>query len=152
MTESETITIMQVDHIGIRVADLDRAMTFYGVLGFEFEHQSAHDAVVIIKNGRGVEINLIFNANDTNDGKNILMDVGVKYAGYTHVALGVDSIKRTIDVLAANDIPITQGPVVMREGHVAVFVRDPDLNVIELRGLQSDLAAPDSAAGYTPEN
>ncbi len=127
-------------------------MAFYGVLGFEFEHQSAHDAVVIIKNGHGVEINLIFNANDTNDGKNILMDVGVQYAGYTHVALGVDSIKRTIDILAANDIPITQGPVVMREGHVAVFVRDPDLNVIELRGLQSDLAAPDSAAGYTPEN
>ncbi len=152
MTESETITIKQVDHIGIRVGDLDRAMAFYGVLGFEFEHQSAHDAVVIIKNGHGVEINLIFNANDTNDGKNILMDVGVKYAGYTHVALGVDSIKRTIDILAANDIPITQGPVVMREGHVAVFVRDPDLNVIELRGLQSDLAAPDSAAGYTPEN
>ena len=33
---SETITIQQVDHIGIRVADLDRAMTFYSVLGFEF--------------------------------------------------------------------------------------------------------------------
>ena len=152
MSENETITIKQVDHIGIRVADLDRAMAFYGVLGFDLEHQSANDAVVIITNGQGVEINLIYNANDTNDGKNILMDVGVKYAGYTHVALGVDSIKRTIDILAANDIPITQGPVVMREGHVAVFVRDPDLNVIELRGLQSDLAAPDSAAGYTPEN
>ncbi len=152
MTESETITIKQVDHIGIRVGDLDRAMTFYGVLGFEFEHQSAHDAVVIIKNGQGVEINLIFNANDANDGKNILMDIEAKYAGYTHVALGVDSIKRTIDILAANNIPITQGPVVMREGCVAVFVRDPDRNVIELRGLQSDLAALDNVAGYTPEN
>jgi len=149
---SETITIKQVDHIGIRVADLDRAMAFYGVLGFEFEFQSDHDAVVIIKNGDGIEINLIFNANDANDGKNILMDVDSKYAGYTHVALGVDSIKRTIDVLAANDIPITQGPVVMREGHVAVFVRDPDRNVIELRGLQSDLDEPDSVDGYTPEN
>lgn len=152
MTESETITIMQVDHIGIRVAELDRAMAFYGVLGFKFAHQSAHDAVVIIKNGQGVEINLIFNANDANDDKNILMDVETKYAGYTHVALGVESIKRTIDILAANNIPISQGPVVMREGYVAVFVRDPDRNVIELRGLQSDLAEPDSIAGYTPEN
>ena len=149
---TETITIKQVDHIGIRVADLDRAMAFYGVLGFEFEYQSAHDAVVIIKNGQGVEINLIFNANGDNDGKNILMDVETKYAGYTHVALGVDSIKRAIDVLAANDIPITQGPVVMREGHVAVFVRDPDRNVIELRGLRSDLDEPDGVDGYTPEN
>jgi lactoylglutathione lyase len=152
MTESETITIKQVDHIGIRVADLDRAMAFYGVLGFELVYRSAHDAVVIVKNAQGIEINLIFNANDANDGKNILMDVGAKYAGYTHMALGTDSIKRTIAILAANDIAITQGPVVMREGHVAVFVRDPDRNVIELRGLQSDLDAPDSAAGYTPEN
>ncbi len=152
MTENETITIEQVDHIGIRVADLDRAMAFYGVLGFELVYESSNDAVVIIKNRRGVEINLIYNANDANDGKNILMDVGVKYAGYTHVALGVDSIKRTIAILAANDIPITQGPVVMREGHVAVFVRDPDRNVLELRGLKSDLDSPDSAAGYTPEN
>ncbi len=152
MTESETITIKQVDHIGIRVADLDRAMAFYGVLGFEFVYRSAHDAVVIVKNAQGIEINLIFNANDANDGKNILMDVDAKYAGYTHMALGTDSIKRTIGILAANDIAITQGPVVMREGHVAVFVRDPDRNVIELRGLQSDLDAPDSAAGYMPEN
>lgn len=152
MTESDTITIKQVDHIGIRVADLDRAMAFYGVLGFELVYRSAHDAVVIVKNAQGIEINLIFNANDANDGKNILMDVGAKYAGYTHMALGTDSIKRTIGILAANDIAITQGPVVMREGHVAVFVRDPDRNVIELRGLQSDLDTPDSAAGYTPEN
>ena len=149
---AETITIKQVDHIGIRVADLDRAMAFYEVLGFEFEYQSDHDAVVIIKNGSGVEINLIFNANDANDGKNILMDVPSKYAGYTHVALGVDSITKTMDVLAANDIRITQGPVIMREGHVAVFVRDPDRNVLELRGKLSDLDDPESITGYTPEN
>ena len=152
MSDSETITIKQVDHIGIRVFDLDRAMAFYSVLGFELEHQSENDAVVIINNGRGIEINLIYNANDTNDGKNILMDVGVKYAGYTHIAFCVDSIKRTIDVLRANDIQITQGPVIMREGKIAVFVRDPDCNVLELRGLQSDLDAPDTVAGYTPEN
>ena len=152
MSDSETITIKQVDHIGIRVSDLDRAMAFYSVLGFELEHQSENDAVVIINNSQGIEINLIYNANDTNDGKNILMDVGVKYAGYTHIALCVDSITRTIDVLRANDIQITQGPVIMREGNVAVFVRDPDCNVLELRGLQSDLDAPDTVTGYTPEN
>ena len=152
MNDSETITIKQIDHIGIRVSDLGRAMAFYSVLGFEFEHQSENDAVVIINNGQGIEINLIYNVNDTNGGKNILMDVGVKYAGYTHIALGVDSIKRTIDILRANDIQITQGPVTMREGTVAVFVRDPDRNVLELRGLQSDLSAPDTIAGYAPEN
>ena len=152
MSDSETIKIKQIDHIGIRISDLDRSMAFYKVLGFKFEHQSKNDAVVIINNGQGIEINLIYNANDTNDGRNILMDVAVKYAGYTHIALSVDSIKRTIDVLGANDIQRTQGPVAMREGVVAVFVRDPDRNVLELRGLQSDLNAPESVAGYAPEN
>ena len=152
MSDSETIKIKQIDHIGIRISDLDRSLAFYKVLGFEFEHQSKNDAVVIISNRQGIEINLIYNANDTNDGRNILMDVGVKYAGYTHIALGVDSIKRTIDVLRVNDIQITQGPVTMREETVAVFVRDPDLNVLELRGLQNDLNALDSVAEYTPEN
>ena len=152
MSDSKTVTIKQIDHIGIRVSNLDRSLAFYSVLGFEFEHQSKNDAVVIINNGQGIVINLIYNANDTNGGKNILMDVGVKYAGYTHIALGVDSIKRTLDVLGANHIQITQGPVTMREGTVAVFVRDPDGNVLELRGLQSDLNAPNTVAGYTPEN
>ena len=31
---SETVDIERVDHIGIRVRDLDRALAFYRVLGF----------------------------------------------------------------------------------------------------------------------
>jgi catechol 2,3-dioxygenase-like lactoylglutathione lyase family enzyme len=32
------IAIERVDHIGIRVRDLDRALAFYRVLGFELHH------------------------------------------------------------------------------------------------------------------
>ena len=138
MATASHITIDRVDHIGIRVRDFDRAMKFYAALGFELRHRVEFDAVAIIRNDQGVEINLILNAKE--DEPNILMDVPVKHAGYTHVALHVSSVKDTIEALKANDIKITQGPVSFGEdGGVSVFVRDPDRNVIELRGAKEDM-------------
>ena len=132
---TETVAIERVDHIGIRVRDLDRALGFYRVLGFELAHRAKGDDVAIVRNANGVELNLIFNANAGDPDANILMDVPDKFPGYTHMALRVSSIPATIAVLKAHNIPITQGPVSFGEaGHVSVFVRDPDRNTIEWRG------------------
>ncbi len=152
MTRS-AIDISSVDHIGIRVSDLDRALAFYRVLGFELHWKDATDAVAIIKNARDVELNLVYNARDDAGGRNILMDVAEKYPGYTHVALRVASIRATIEALREHGIRITQGPVAFgRDGHVSVFVRDPDLTVVELRGREEDLGAIGGVTAYTPEN
>jgi lactoylglutathione lyase len=132
---AETIAIERVDHIGIRVRDLDRALAFYRLLGFALAQRAEDDDVAIIRNEHGVELNLVFNANAGDPAANILMDVPEKFAGYTHIALRVTSIPATIAALQANRIAITQGPVSFGDaGHVSVFVRDPDRNVIELRG------------------
>lgn len=147
------VDIRNVDHIGIRVADIERAMRFYGLFGFVLEHRAGNDAVVVMKNRHGVELNLVYNANDDNGGRNILMDVPPKYAGYTHVAFGVASIADTIAMLRENAITITQGPVSFgRDGHVSVFVRDPDRNVIELRGREEDLSKLGNVEAYEPRN
>jgi lactoylglutathione lyase len=153
MSAKPTIDIPRVDHIGIRVRDLERAMKFYAMLGFSLHARAADDAVAIIRNEHDVEINLIYNANADAGGKNILMDVGDKYPGYTHVALRVASIRAAIEALRQNGVRITQGPVAFgRDGHVSVFVRDPDLNVVELRGRDEDLSSIGGVAPYVPEN
>jgi catechol 2,3-dioxygenase-like lactoylglutathione lyase family enzyme len=36
---AQTIAIERIDHIGIRVRDLDRALAFYRVLGFTLAHR-----------------------------------------------------------------------------------------------------------------
>jgi lactoylglutathione lyase len=128
-------------------------MKFYALLGFSVHWKAANDAVAVVRNGHGVELNLVYNANADAGGKNILMDVGEKYPGYTHVALRVTSIKSTIEALRDNGVRITQGPVSFgRDGHVSVFVRDPDLNVIELRGRNEDLSSIGGVVEYVPEN
>lgn len=127
------IRIEQIDHIGIRITDKTRALAFYALLGFKVELEVGFDAVIIIKNAAGVELNLIVNGVDATGGKNILMDVAEKHPGLTHLALRVADMNATIATLEKNDITITQGPVTFGDGHVSVFLRDPDRNTIELR-------------------
>ena len=150
---TETIDIEQVDHVGIRVADAERAIAFYEVLGFEVEKRVTFDPVIIIRNAQNVELNLIVNAAPEHDGSNILMDVDTKYAGMTHLALRVSSVADTIRLLKENGITITQGPVMFgRRGHISVFVRDPDRNVIELRGRAENLDAIEGLEQYENRN
>ena len=146
------MNIEQVDHVGIRVRDRKRALDFYRHFGFELIHETSFDEVAIIRNAAGVEINLIINANNPEGDHNILMDIETKYPGHTHIALRVSSIFKTIDGLKDACIKITQGPVMFgQDGHVSVFVRDPDRNTLELRGRAEDTDKIDGLVMYDPK-
>ena len=106
---NQTIAIERVDHIGIRVRNLDRALNFYRVLGFNLLSRAEGNDVAIVRTENGVELNLVFNANAGDPSANVLMDAPAKYPGYTQMALRVASIPSAIAALKANDIAITQG-------------------------------------------
>jgi len=120
-----------LNHIGIRVRELERSRAFYHRLGFEMLWHSETHRVAGLRNAAGVELNLIINSDDDNGGKNVLMDVAPKYPGYTHASFRVTSMDDTVRALEENGIPISEGPINLG-GEIAVFIRDPDGNVIEL--------------------
>ena len=125
------VELRGINHIGIRVKELERSREFYHRLGFEMLWYSEAHRVAGLRNGAGVELNLIINSDDDNGGKNVLMDVAPKYPGYTHASFRVTSMDDTVRALEEKRIAISEGPINLG-GEIAVFVRDPDGNVIEL--------------------
>ena len=126
-------TITGIAHVGIRVAELARSRTFYEALGFEFVMGPVGpEPVAIMRHPSGVEVNFILNAAARAEPVNVLMDGEEKHAGITHVALLVDDLGGWLETLEAAGIPLSGGPVEFPNGGRAVFVRDPDRNVLEL--------------------
>lgn len=123
--------ITGIAHVGIRVHELSRARKFYETLGFEFvAGPVGPEPVAILRHPSGVVINLILNAASAS-GPNVLMDVKAKHPGYTHIALAVTDIRAIQAALESAGIAITEGPVTFPGGTIAIFVRDPDRNVLE---------------------
>lgn len=125
------LNIRKIDHVGIRVRDKGRSIPFYELLGFrlitDIGFEKGHP--VIMEHDSGVVLNLLGPATDDKD-ENILMDVEQKHAGYTHMALKVESLPDAEAFLGVNSIEIT-GRFSFKDLS-AVFIRDPDRNVIEL--------------------
>ncbi|WP_132971526.1 VOC family protein [Thiogranum longum] len=123
--------ITGINHIGIRVENLDDARKFYEQLGFIFlAGPVGPEPVAIMEHPSGVNINFILNA-DSGITKNILMDVKERYPGYTHIALDVNDISAVQKQIEDLGINITEGPITLPDGGIMFFIRDQDKNVIE---------------------
>lgn len=123
--------ITGINHIGIRVTNLEKARQFYEQLGFVFiAGPIGPEPVAIMEHPSGVNINFILNA-DSGITENILMDVPKRHPGYTHVALDVTNINTIEEKLKQLGIKITEGPITLPDGGVMLFIRDQDKNVIE---------------------
>lgn len=132
MGKGSGIGIEGLGHVGIRVRDRAISVAFYAALGFEETAFYEGPKVSVLRHASGLELNLIVNANDAADSGNVLMDVDAKHPGITHVAFRVDSLDETVRALAEAGIAISEGPIPLGKGYRALFIRDPDRNVVEL--------------------
>lgn len=127
--------IVAYDHIGIRVSNRERAQGFYERLGFvESAVFPAHEANEMLSPD-GVRINLIFNAARRPESRNVLLDEPVKLPGITHPAFVVDDLGALQSWLERQGIRITEGPLRLGPRRIALFIRDPDGNVLEFNEL-----------------
>ncbi len=135
--------IESVNHLGIRVSDKQTSIDFYALLGFELisdlGFESGHP--VIMKHASGVVVNLLGPAT-VSGGSNILMDIDEKHTGITHVALSVSSLEHAKAFVGEHNIEITGSFSFGKMS--AIFIRDPDRNVIELDAYGPDDCADDS--------
>ena len=140
------LSIESVNHIGIRVAKKSRSISFYEGLGFQILQDAGFEKghPVIMKHPSGVVLNLLGPAKSESN-QNILMDVETKYPGYTHIALTVSSLADAKEFMKTNNIGITGA---FSFGNMsAIFVRDPDHNVIELDAYDEPVV--EDSSGYS---
>ncbi len=125
------LEIQSVNHIGIRISDKPRSISFYQSLGFELLSETGFEQghPIIMRHACGVVVNLL-GPTDQKQGENILMDVPELFSGITHFALTVSSIDHARRFMQDNQIEETGS--FSFSGMSAVFMRDPDRNVIEL--------------------
>jgi len=124
--------ITGINHVGLRVRELETSRAFYEKLGFEFiVGPIGPEPVAVMLHPSGVNINFILNASEGASKENLLMDVPEKHTGFTHIALEITDRSEVVEHLEKVGIPITE-TVELPDGTVFFFVRDPDGNVIEL--------------------
>lgn len=135
------VTASVVNHIGLCVHDVDRSRRFYEELfGFEYEREIAPPddptgkllqleapvglrAVYLRKDGLLLEL-LAYTRRPPRPPRERPMDE----PGLTHISMGADDPRRILDRVEA-----LGGQVVMQtDVGVAVFIRDPDGQLIEL--------------------
>ncbi len=123
--------ITRINHVGLRVSDLNITREFYERLGFVFlAGPLGPEPVAIMEHPSGVNINFILNGSQGTT-LNVLMDVPEKHTGFTHIALEVTDLDAAQARLNEIGYPITEGPVITPDGAMFIFIRDPDDNVIE---------------------
>lgn len=121
------LRVKGLDHVVLRVADIDRAIAFYeSVLGLHVERRLAEIGLVQLRAGSAM-IDLVPRTEDEDDGRN--MDhFAVRIAEMDVPKLTAHLARHGID---AGEVRRRYGA----EGYgSSIYITDPDGNTVELKG------------------
>ena len=126
-TAGGAVRVAGLDHVVLRVADIDRAIAFYGdVLGLPVERRLPEIGLVQLRAGTAM-IDLVPRSEDEDEGRN--MD---------HFAVRIERMDVPAIQAHLKRHGIDPGEVRRRYGAEgygsSIYVTDPDGNTVELKG------------------
>jgi len=133
-TEGSALRVKGLDHVVLRVADIDRAIAFYEqVLGLHVERRLAEIGLVQLRAGSAM-IDLVPRSEDEEEGRN--MD---------HFAVRIEEMDVPALTAHLKRHGIDAGEVRRRYGAEgygsSIYITDPDGNTVELKGPPEAVAA-----------
>ncbi|MDS0220051.1 VOC family protein [Haloarcula sp. S1AR25-5A] len=118
---------MELAHTAICVSDLDRAMEFYGALGFEETNRFTLDGVENVYLGRDGDgdLQLRYDPDRTTP-------VAPNRADVDHIAFTVDDVEGTFETaIDAGAAPVLEPTEIDAADAFAAFVEDPEGYTLE---------------------
>jgi len=119
---------MNLAHVAICVSDLDRALAFYGELGFEETHRftlNGVENVYVGSGGESADLQLRYDPDRTTP-------VAPSRADTDHVAFTVEDVDATFETaIEAGGAPVVEPTEIEPAGAYAAFVEDPEGYTLE---------------------
>jgi catechol 2,3-dioxygenase-like lactoylglutathione lyase family enzyme len=128
-------TVKEIDHVVLRVADIERALAFYcGVLGCREERRLDDTRLVQLRAGRSM-IDLVDIKHPAVAGDTVVAD-GAR--NMDHLCLIVEPFDETLLRAHLQEHGISAGETASRYGAEgsgpSFYIEDPDGNTVELKG------------------
>ncbi len=129
---------MDIDHLGIAVADIDQALQFYeGALGMQVVHREAvpHERVKVAMLPVGETRIELLQATDPDS--TIAKFLAKRGPGLHHIALRVDDLTAAVERLKATGARLLNEPRQGAGGHTYVFVHPASTSGVLLELIQN---------------
>ncbi|MSO99012.1 MAG: VOC family protein [Rhodospirillaceae bacterium] len=136
MTKTPPFQIRNIDHVVLRVRDLDRALGFYcGVLGCIIERQLKDRGLTQLRAGSSL-IDLV--VVDSEFGRKLGAGPAAEGRNMDHFCLRVDPFDGAAILSTLRAQGLKPGEVAQRYGAEgmgpSIYLEDPDGNTVELKG------------------